>query len=206
MNVGVQFSNMTSEDGSYTLDTSFFGVNALEGDSIFMFEGGVWNLSQADKLDDASGWVFYPANGDTEEIVSTIKVSKGDLLYFRPYDKSATAQVPVSGQVAATGKQSITFTKTKEDWFFTLCNPFPIDTTWGDLNTFTKENDSIFAFDGKVWNLDQYDRLADGEGWVFYPADGSDEEIITDETAVAIPAGSAAYYRPVETVTWTVTL
>ena len=205
IHIGVQFSNMNEKDGSYTLSDAIFGAKAVEGDSIFTFDGNAWNLNQADYIGEGLGWAYYPADGGDDEIVTGIKIPKGDLLYFTPADKTATTQVPVAGQVAATGEQSVKFTKTDTNKVFPLCNPFPIDTTWGDLNTFTKENDSIYVLDQNAWNLDQYDRLADGEGWAYYPANG-DDEIINDESAIAIPAGDAVYYAPTESVTWTVTL
>ena len=89
---------------------------------------------------------------------------------------------------------------------FPLVNPYPVDTTWGDINVFTKEGDQIITLDGDAWNLTQYDRQADGNGWVVTPADGSAQEFINDDGEVIIPAGGSVYYIPTETVTWTVTL
>ena len=212
MNIGVQFSNVQSEDGTFTLDDNFFGGEAQEGDSVVTFDGAAWNLGQADKLGVDLGWIFYPADGGDSERFAALKCQRCDQLYYVPSDPATTPQVLVSGAVAKMGEQSITFEKTAEGDVFPLVNPFPIATTWGDLNTFMKEGDSLYMFDYGNYDLIQYDRLGDGLGWILYPADGSDSERINDESAVILEAGSAAYYMPGdavtsgETVTWTVTL
>ena len=206
MNVGVAFSNIAAQDGSFTLDDNFFSGVASEYDQIVTLEANAWNLNQYDKLGTGAGWVLTPADGGNQEVVQSISLTKGDFIYYIPVSAS---EVNVAGQVAdTTAPQSITFDLNNEagQWMFPLVNPYPVDTTWGELNTFTKEYDQIVALNGDAWNLDQYDRLADGDGWILTPADGSAQEIINDNSAVAIPAGGAVYYIPTSTVTWTVTL
>ena len=204
MNVGVQFSNIGAEGGAFTLDDAFFGNTAAEGDQIITLDGDAWNLAQYDKLAVGEGWILTPADGSSAEMIASLSASKGDLLYYIP---ASAAELTVAGEVA-TGTQSVTFDTANEagQWLFPLANPFPVDTTWGDLNTFTAEGDQLIALDGDAWNLAQYDRLADGEGWILTPADGSAAEIINNEEAVIIPAGGAMYYIPTATTTWTVTL
>lgn len=206
MNVGVAFSNVSAQDGAFTLDDSFFGGTASEGDQIITLDAEAWNLNQYDKYGEGAGWYLTPADGSDGEFIDSISLSKGDLIYYIPV--SAT-EVNVAGRVSdITAAQSVTFDLDNVDgqWMFPLVNPYPVDTTWGEINTFTKEGDQIITLDGDAWNLNQYDRYADGEGWYLTPADGSDAEFITDEEAVAIPAGGAVYYIPVESTTWTVTL
>ena len=206
MNVGVQFSNIGAQDGSFTLDDNFFSGEATEGDQIITLEADAWNLNQYDKAGVGEGWVLTPADGSDSEVVQSISLAKGDFIYYIPV---AASDVNVAGQVAdTTTSQSITFDLDNEagQWMFPLVNPYPVDTTWGEINTFTKEGDQLIALNGDAWNLDQYDRAGDGEGWVLTPADGSASELITDDDAIAIPAGGAVYYIPTTTVTWTVTL
>ena len=205
MNIGVQFKNMQSEDGSWTNGDTFFGGEATEGDQVFLLDAAQWDLSQSDKLGTDLGWMYTPADRGATEYFASLKFAKGDLLYYAPTAASSTL---VSGQVAAVGEQSVTFDVDNEDgqWLFPLVNPFPVDTTWGEINAFTKEGDQIFALDSNQWDLTQYDRLGDGLGWMLTPADRSATEYITNEKAIALPAGGAAYYAPTETVTWTVTL
>ena len=206
MNVGVAFSNVGAADGAYTLDDTFFGGAAAEGDQIFVLDGDAWDLSQYDKLGTGNGWVLTPAGGGSDEYLAAIKVAKGDLLYYIPAEATT---VNVAGEVAdTTVAQTVTFDLDNEagQWMFPLTNPYPVETTWGEINAFTKEGDQIFILDGDAWDLSQYDRLGDGLGWVLTPAGGGSDEYITDETAVAIPAGGSVYYIPTETVTWTVTL
>ena len=208
MNVAVQFDNVESEDGSFEIGEKVFNVTATENDQIFTLDAAAWNLSQSDKLGVDLGWIMYPADGGACEYFAAIRQKRGDFVYYVPYETSSVPEVLVSGAVAKLGEQSVKFEPTDENWMFSLVNPFPIDTTWGDLNTFTKENDQIFSLDAVAWNIKQYDRQPDGCGWLLTPADGSPTEYITDESAVALKAGEAAYYVPAgtETVTWTVTL
>jgi len=204
MNVGVQFSNIGAEGGAFTLDDAFFGNTAAEGDQVITMDAEAWNLNTYDKLGTGLGWVLTPADGGESESVAALTASKGDLLYYIP---ASASELTVSGEVS-TGSQSVTFDLNNESlqWMFSLSNPFPIDTTWGDLNSFTKEGDQLISMDAEAWNLNTYDRLGDGLGWTLTPADGDESELINNEDAVIIPAGGAMYYIPVETVTWTVTL
>lgn len=206
MNVGVAFSNIGAQDGAYTINDTFFSGAAAEGDQIITLEAEVWNLNQYDKLGVGNGWVLTPADGSDSEVIQNIALAKGDFMYYIPAEAS---EVNIAGRVAdTTAAQTVTFDLDNEEgqWMFPLVNPYPVETTWGEINTFTKEGDQLIALNGEAWNLDQYDRLADGNGWVLTPADGSDSELIKDDEAIAIPAGGAVYYIPVETVTWTVTL
>ena len=206
MNVGVAFSNVGAADGAYTLDDTFFGGAAAEGDQIITLDADAWNLAQYDKQGTGAGWVLTPADGSEQEFVASVKAKKGDMLYYIP---TVTSDMTVAGEVADhRSAQSITFDVNNEagQWMFPLVNPYPVDTTWGDINVFTKEGDQIITLDGEAWNLTQYDRQADGNGWVVTPADGSAQEFINNDKEVIIPAGGSVYYIPTETVTWTVTL
>ena len=206
MNVGVAFSNVGAADGAFTLDDKFFGGVAAEGDQIITLDADAWNLAQYDKQGTGAGWVLTPADGSEQEFVASVKAKKGDMLYYIP---TVTSDMTVAGEVAdPSSAQSITFDVNNEagQWMFPLVNPYPVDTTWGDINVFTKEGDQIITLDGEAWNLTQYDRQADGNGWVVTPADGSAQEFINNDKEVIIPAGGSVYYIPTETVTWTVTL
>ena len=204
--VGVAFSNVGAQDGSFVLGDNFFAGTSAEGDQMLTFDGDLWNINQYDKLAKGEGWLLSPAEGGNPEVIESITLAKGDFIYYIPMSGEA---LTISGEVAdPTAAQSVTFDLDNEagQWMFPLVNPFPIDTTWGEINTFTLEGDQIIAFDGDYWNINQYDRLRDGEGWLLSPAEGGTPEIVNDDTAIAIPAGSAVYYAPTATVTWTVTL
>ena len=206
MNVGVAFSNVGAADGAFTLDDKFFGGAAAEGDQIITLDAGAWDLNQYDKLGAGVGWLLTPAGGGIPEVVASIKSSKGDILYYIP---TVSDNVTVAGEVASTTEaQAVTFDLENDagQWMFPLVNPYPVATTWGDLNTFTKEGDQLITLDGAAWDLNQYDRLGDGDGWLLTPAGGGTPEVVKDDDAVIIPAGGAAYYIPTQTVTWTVTL
>lgn len=205
-NVGVAFSNVGAQDGAFTLDDSFFGGAAAEGDQIVTLDADAWNLNIYDKQGEGAGWLLTPADGGAFEAVTSIAINKGDMLYYIP---TAVSEVSVAGSVAdITAAQSVTFDVDNEDgqWMFPLVNPYPVDTTWGELNVFTKEGDQLVSLDADAWNLNIYDRQGDGNGWLLTPADGGDFELINDDDIVIIPAGGSAYYIPTQTTTWTVTL
>lgn len=206
MNVAVQFDNVESEDGSFEIGEKFFNGTATEGDQIYTIDAAAWDVNQSNKQGEGLGWVLYPADGGASEYFAAIRQKRGDFVYYAPLDATAVSEVTVPGAVAKLGEQSVTFEPTDENWMFSLVNPFPIDTTWGELNTFTTETDQIFTLDAVAWDVNQYNRQPDGYGWTLYPADGGDSEHFTDEEEVALQAGEAAYYAPTKTTTWTVTL
>ena len=204
--VGVAFSNVGSLDGSFTIGETAFTGTAAEGDQMITFNGDFWNVNQFDKLGEGNGWTLTPADGGDPEIVASITLAKGDFIYYIPMSGEA---LNIAGEVANPNEaQTVTFDLDNEagQWMFPLVNPFPIDTTWGEINTFTAEGDQILSFDGDYWNINQYDRLGDGAGWTLTPADGGMPEIVNDAESVLIPAGAAVYYIPMQTTTWTVTL
>lgn len=204
--VGVAFSNIGAQDGSYIIGETAFTGTAAEGDQMITFDGDLWNVNQYDKFGEGEGWGLTPADGGDPEIVESITLTKGDFVYYIPMSGK---ELTIAGEVADTSAaQSVIFDLDNEaaQWMFPLVNPFPVDTTWGEINTFTSEGDQIITFDGDYWNVNQYDRFADGEGWGLTPADGGDPEIINDVETVLIPAGAAVYYIPMQTTTWTVTL
>ena len=204
--VGIAFSNVASEDGTYTIGEKTFAGIAQETDQMITFDGDWWNVNQYDKLGEGQGWYLTPADGSTPEVVESITLGKGDFIYYIP---ASGEEITIAGKVANPGEaQSVTFDMENEagQWMFPLVNPFPVDTTWGEINTFTYETDQIITFDGDYWNVNQYDRLGDGLGWYLTPADGSTPEVVNDAEAVIIPAGGAVYYIPSKTTTWTVEL
>ena len=203
MTVGVQFSNMQTADGSFDVGEQAFSKVAVEGDQMIAFDGNQWNIHQWDKQAEGEGWVLTPSDGGDQEAVASVNIKKGGLVYYVP---AGDTELPVSGQVAPLGEQSVTFDMDGGDWIFPIANPFPVDTKWGDLNTFTAEGDQLIAFDGNQWNINQWDKQAEGEGWVLTPSDGSEQQLINDEDEVILPAGTGAYIVPTETKTWTVTI
>ena len=204
INVGVAFSNVGSVDGSFTLDDSFFSGEATEGDQFITLDADLWDLYTYEKAPAGDGWLVVAPDGSSE-IVAGITFSKGDMLYYIPV---VATTATVAGQVADTTQpQSVTFDVNNAEgkWMFPLVNPYPIDTTWGDLNAFMNEGDQLIMLDADLWDLYTYEKAPAGDGWLVVAPDGS-SEIINDEDAVALPAGNAAYYIPTQTVTWTVTL
>ncbi len=204
--VGVAFSNVGAQDGAFTVGEEAFAGAAAEGDQMITFDGDFWNVNQYDKLGAGQGWILSPADGGSPEAVASITLAKGGFVYYVPVSGET---LTIAGEVADPSEaQSVTFdlNNAAGQWMFPLVNPFPVDTTWGEINTFTKEGDQIITFDGDYWNINQYDKLGVGQGWVLSPADGGTPEVVNDESVIAIPAGAAVYYVPTETVTWTVTL
>lgn len=205
INAGVAFSNVGA-DGTFTIDdTTVFGNPACEGDQIVTLDAELWDLNTIEKAPEGEGWIIMAAGGAMPEQVDSMSFKKGDMIYFIPAEET---QLTIAGQVAALGEQSITFDLENEEgqWMFPLVNPFPVATTWKDLDAFCNEGDQLITLDADMWDLNTFEKAPEGEGWILMPAGGGMPEAITDDTAIAIPAGGSAYYIPVETVTWTVSL
>ena len=72
MNVGVAFSNVGAADGAFTLDDTFFGGAAAEGDQIITLDAGAWDLNTYDKLGAGNGWTLTPPGGADSEYLTSV--------------------------------------------------------------------------------------------------------------------------------------
>ena len=93
-----------------------------------------------------------------------------------------------------------------------IMNPYPIDTTLSDLETFAVPGDTLYVFNRAFWDLDFYVYLGKGNGWsvTTYNAETwtQYDYTETDTTKVVMPAGIGGTYQSADQDgrTWTVTL
>jgi hypothetical protein len=208
--VGVSFKECGVAGGAYTVGTTIFSADAVGGDMIYVFDPNNWDLSgytfNGFDGETSLGWYYLGADG-TEATVASFTVEKGEVVYFQPAD--AMSDATVSGEVESGTSASVTFDLTSGDYVFPLVNPFPIDTTLGDLETFAASGDMIYVFDADNWDLSGYtfNGFEGGvsAGWYYLGADGT-EDTITNSSTVVLPAGQGAFFQPNATCTWTVTL
>ena len=197
--IGVAFSNVAAVDGDYTITTTMFGRAVEDGDQILLWDNDAYNLVNYTYYEGA-GWGLTDAYGDDQGVVTSITVEKGQVLWFLPVDPANT--VSVSGEVAASGTQTLTFSLATGDCF-AFANPFPKDTLFSDLTAFCEDGDQFILFDNAAYNLANY-TYYEGAGWSVTDAFGDDQGLAA-ETDVAIPAGAGAYFLPCDDREWTVT-
>ena len=197
--IGVAFSNVGAVGGAYTISDTMFGRTVEDGDQILLWDQAAYNLINY-TYNDGFGWLLTDAYGDEQGFVASITVEKGDLLWFLPNDPSNG--VNVSGEVASSGAQTLTFDTSVADCF-AFVNPFPKDTLFSELTSFCEDGDQFILWDQAAYNLVNY-TFNDGFGWLITDAYG-DEQGFATESDVAIPAGAGAYFLPGDTRTWTVT-
>ena len=185
-----------------------------------MFSAEVWNLNTwtfkgFDGEGGSKGWAYDYTDTDTWEPASTtvasFELAKGDTVYFQPSD--AVSGLTVSGEVS--DPSSATWTLAANEWIGDIMNPYPIDTTLADLESFAKASDAINVFSTAFWNLITYTYKGAGNGWAC--------DTFSDETweatsysisaadaanTVVLPAGIGGCFQPsdMDGRTWTVTL
>ena len=195
--IGVAFSNVGAASGDYVITTTMFGRDVEDNDQILLWDNDNYNLINYTYYD-GLGWTMTDALGN-ESPAASITVSKGQVLWFLPNDPANA--VSVSGEVAASGTQTLTFSLSDGDCF-SFVNPFPKDTLFSELTTFCADSDQFILWDNANYNLVNY-TYYDGLGWTITDAFG--DETAAVETDVAIPAGTGAYFLPADDRTWTVT-
>ena len=118
--IGVTFSNVAAVSGDYTITDTMFGRTVEDNDQILLWDNANYNLINYTYYD-GLGWTMTDAFGD-ESPAASITVSKGQVLWFLPNDPANA--VSVSGEVAASGTQTLTFSLADSDCF-AFVNPFP---------------------------------------------------------------------------------
>jgi hypothetical protein len=203
-NIGVSLINMGTVDGSYVVEDKLFSRTCQGGDTVYVFDPFSWNLDSYSYNGVGLGWFFVAADGSTETIMS-FSIPVGANLFFMPAD--GVSSVIIEGEVAPAGEAQIVFDSTDGDWMFPIANPFPIDTTLADIESFALPGDSVYVFDPINWNLDSYSYNGTGLGWFLVASDGSMETVMDTDTII-FPAGMGGFFMPADADgrTWTVTL
>ena len=204
-NIGVPLKNLGAVDGAYTVSNELFSYTCQDGDTVYVFNPDNWNLDFFSYVGFDQGWSASWSDG-TVTLESSFVVEPGANLFFMPADGASS--VIIAGEVAASGTQQVVFDPTDGDWMWPIVNPFPIDTTLGDIESFAVAGDTIYVFNPFNWNLDFYSYVGPGQGWSVSWSDGS-VSLITDSTTVLFPAGTGGLYMPNgdgQVRTWNVTL
>ena len=204
--------------GAWTCDTEVFGNDVAAGDVVNIFSAEVWNLNSwgfngFDGEAKSLGWAYNYTDTETWEpassVVASFELTKGDTVYFQPND--AVSGLTVAGEVADTTKSAV-WTLAADEWIGDIMNPFPIDTTLADLETFAVAGDVLNVFTTTFWNLDSYGYNGPGLGWACNTFSDETWEAesytITDSSTVVLPAGVGGCYQPndMNGRTWTVNL
>ena len=208
-NMGVSFLNPATVDGSYVVSTNLFGNELAKGDVVYKVDVDYWDFNgytyNGYKSGVFNGWGVLYADGDSGK-VNSFSVAPGEGIYFEPGD---TDQTPViSGEVAASGTQTVEF-DTDDAATFQLVNPFPVATTFADLETFVAKGDVVYVVDVDYWDFTgyTYNGYKSGvyNGWTALYADGDSGKIM-DNTQVILPAGKSGFLEPGGSCEWNVTL
>ena len=197
--IGVNFVPVGNSAGSFTVAGNAFGTALNDYDVFYAFDAEMWDLSSYTFISSAEGWSYTLADG-TQAAVASLTIAPRTTLY---YMGSASSFV-LSGEVAASGTVSQTFNP-ENGFGFDFVNPFPVATTFADLETFANAYDVFYIFDPDLWDLSSYTFISSSEGWSYTLADGT-SGAITDTSTVFLPAGKGATYCPGSTATWAKTL
>ena len=164
-------------------------------------EEGVW------------GFGVVMADGSLGDPIMSLTLNKGDWALLMPADLGATPSINVSGEVEASGTKVLDLSceDSDEGYICPLVNPFPIDTTLGDLKTFLVDGDTLFVWDSVLYgyNLYTYSEIEEGVfGFGVTLADGSLGDPISGDDTVILKSGQGALFMPADFDgrEWSVTL
>ena len=214
--VGLPFGAIGTMGGT-VIDKKIFDYDIVENDKVVIYNPEVMDYEFYTFLgfdgDASKGWNFLHYNMDTWE-QEAIKCQSFTVDYTE-----GVMMLPVSGEelsVNSSGQvadleELQTWEMTPDEWTKAIMNPYPIATTFADLETFAKENDKLYVVNCAVQDCEVYTFLGAGNGWSFlYYGDDWEQHTtkITDSSAIVLSAGQIGYYVPVDTNgrVWTVTL
>lgn len=199
----------------WTCETQLFGTDVFEGDQIMIFQPDFWDLENLQYLGAGNGWQHMSVDPDTwadiNEVIQNFKLDSFVALTYQPND--CVSGLNVAGQVVDLSKPAV-WSIENDVYYAPIMNPYPIDTTLGDLETFVQDGDQIYFFRPDFWDLENFQFLGDGNGWQHMSVDTSTwediNEIITDKDYVILKAGHGATFQPADAATgarvWEVSL
>ena len=203
--------------GSTVIDTKIFDNDALAGDQVVIYNPEVMDYEFYTFLgfegDVSQGWSFLRYNMETWEqeniTCKNFTINYGEGVLIMPND-GMEVSMTTAGQVADLEK-SQTWEMQAGEWTKGIMNPYPVDTTLADLETFAKMGDNLYVVNCAVQDCDVYTYLGKGDGWshLYYGDDWEQHnETITNGSTVVLPAGKEGYYVPNDTDgrVWTVSL
>jgi hypothetical protein len=202
INVGICFAPVGDANGVFAVTNSVFGNDFAAGDTFYEFDANNWDLNIYSFNGVGQGWFAMYADG-TGGSLDSLTIASGASLFLM----GAAANFNITGQVRASGTQTVTFTPndSTQEYVFPIVNPFPVATTFADLETFCSGGETLYVFNPTYWDLDIYTYNGAGQGWFAMYADGTGGAI-NDSTATILAAGQGASFMPTAACTWTKTL
>lgn len=202
---------------SVTIDTNIFNRVAMPDDKVVIYNPEAMDYETYSFLgydgETSNGWNFFHYNDEWKQVddkIASFVVNKGEGVMITPWDYSVVTMT-TSGQVADTTK-SQQWVMPVGAWTQVIMNPYPINTTFKDLESFAQAEDVLYVVNPAAMDCDTYSYLGAGNGW-YYTRWGDDWEqhdgyIPAGSTEVILPAGGTGYYvnYNLDGRTWTVTL
>lgn len=200
----------------WTFVDKIFENDAAAGDTIMNFNADMWDIEgwqfSGFEDDKCLGWIYSYNDAWTgepiDEPVVSFDVQRNDVLFFQPGDGMSGATI--AGEVAdiENGVEIVI----PDSSCYNLVNPFPVETTLGDLETFCVAGDMIQIFDADAWDIVGYQYNGEGNGWVYSHNDPwtgeSIDDPVSDPTTVVLKAGQGGYFYAAddEGRTWKVSI
>lgn len=215
-NIGAAFTPINAT-GDWVCDTKVYDTDATQDDVVSFLNFDIFDLDSYQFLGyngsgDSLGWVYNTSDMMTGDPIQTpvasFTLGKGQVTYCQPGD--GISGFTTSGEVEDTTTSAVV--EFKDDGVFEFVNPFPKDTTIGDLQSFCSQDDVLMVLNFEIFDLDSYQYLGAGNGWTYNTSDmitgDPIQEMVTDTATVVLPAGQGGYYQPGDggDRTWTVTL
>lgn len=200
-NVANVLRDMNTVNGDVTVTSSLWGYEFQTNDQILQMNL-LWGDFDVYTYKGAGSWDAAYADG-TPGVVTSFMILSGSNFSFVPAD--GLTSLTCVGEVASAGTKNIVFDGTVTDnW--QIANPFPIETTFGDLASFFDVNDQILRMNLLWGDLDVFTYKGAGS-WDAAYADGT-PGTVTDPLEVVLPVGKGAFYisGASQVNTWTVTL
>ena len=203
--------------GGVVVGTKVFDYDVQLSDKVVIYNPEVMDYEfytfNGFESETSLGWNFLHYNMDSweQETITcqdfTVNYTEGIMMLP---DSGMELSISSSGQVADL-EESQTWQMLEGEWTKAIMNPYPVDTTFADLETFAKLSDKLYIVNCAVQDCEVYTYNGEGEGWnfLYYGDDWEQHTItITDSTAVVLPAGQVGYYVPDDTNgrVWTVSL
>ena len=203
-----------NEAGKWTIGAKIFDTDAQPGDQIDFYDKDLCDIVSYQFLgyedEQYLGWfkMWLDSFGDShDEPVDTFEVIKGETLYFTPSD--GESGMTVSGEVEdVNGSVTLSF---PEAVMYNFVNPYPIATTFADVETFVVPGDQFDVYDEALADIVSYQYIGeDGLPWMKMWLDsfGDSHDDYPQSSDVLFPAGRGGFFTPCDSEgrEWTVSL
>ena len=212
VDAGTPFQKVGGGDTWECVD-KIYDQQAMTDDQVLWFDPNTWDTStfvfKGYDGDTPKGWSWTHIDSEGEdatwetisEDAASFTVSKGMptmINMVRGEDQEQVTEFTVAGEVLDTSKTAKWEIGDQQYKF--IMNPFPIDTTYGDLEKFMQVNDLIYVFSSLYFDVETYQFLGSGKGWSVTLYDPSswmpgDAVTVKDPTAVVLPAGMGGIFQ-----------